>query len=195
MADRRQADEGRGRQRGYWRSIRERKNEIISVREEQSKGRGWLAGAIDRTGNLLAHPGFFFSMATLHAAWLLLNTGWIPGVRPWDPYPFVMLATIASVEAPFIALLVLMRQHRDQRIDELREEVSLQVNLHVEREATRTLRMLRRIEEHLGLERDEEDPHLDRMMEDLDPRHLLAEVEESLEESDAPPPGDADREG
>lgn len=184
---------GRGH-RGYWQSIRERKDEIVSVRRELSKHRGWLGTAIDKTGNLLAHPLFFVAVAAAHAAWIVLNTGWIPGVRPWDPYPFMMLATIASVEAPFIALLILMRQHRDQRVDELREEVSLQVSLHVEREATRALRMLRRIEEHLGMEPDRDDPHLDRMMEDLDPRHLLEEVEASLEESESHPPGEGGEE-
>lgn len=191
MDDRQRAEEVRRRRRGYWRSIRERKDEILSIRREMSKRRRWLGGAIDRTGDLLAHPVFFFAMLAAHAAWLLLNSGWIPGLPPWDPYPFLLLATITSVEAPFIALLILMRQHRDQRIDELREEVALQVELHVEREATRLLRMLRRIEDHLGIEGDEEDPYLDRMMEELDPEHLLRDVEESLEESGAAPPDEA----
>jgi hypothetical protein len=65
------------------------------------------------------------------------------------------------------------------------------VELHVEREATRVLRMLRRIEDHLGIKGDEEDPYLDRMMEELDPEHLLRDVEESLEESGAAPPDEA----
>lgn len=98
------------------------------------------------------------------------------------------------MEAPFIALLVLMRQHRDQRIDELREEVALQVDLHVEREATRILRMLARIQDRLEIETDAEDPYLDRMMEELDPRHLLRDVEERLEEAEEHPPGEEGKE-
>lgn len=192
MAEGRSGEDDGGR-RGYWRAIRARKDEILSVREEMTRRRGWLGAVIERTGSLLAHPGFFFVMLALHAAWLILNARWIPGVEPWDPYPFVMLATVSSVEAPFIALLVLMRQHRDQRIDELREEVSLQVNLHVEREATRTLRMLRRIEERLGIPEDDRDPDLDRMTDELDPRVLLQNVEESLEEIQGPPPGEGEK--
>lgn len=185
-------DEPRGRRTGrsaYWREIRERKKEIVSVREEMMRRRTRLAAVIDRTGDLLAHPVFFSAMLALHLAWLLLNSGWIPGVRPWDPYPFVFLATVASAEAPFIALLVLMRQSRDQRIDELREEVSLQVELHMERETSRALEMLAAIQDRLGIERPADDD-LDRMTERVDPRDLLHDLRERLDEAEGAPPGE-----
>ena len=56
---------------------------------------------------------------------VVLNLPVFPWFRPWDPYPFILLATFASAEAAFIALLVLMYQRRNARISELREEVSL----------------------------------------------------------------------
>lgn len=52
------------------------------------------------------------------------------------------LATIASVEAPFIALFVLMHQKRETNVEELRGEVELQVALHTEREVTMLLRLV-----------------------------------------------------
>lgn len=180
------------RRRSYWGAIRTRKEEILSVREEITRHRGPLAAAIDRTGDVLAHPVFFTGMLVAHVGWVVANAGWIPGLRPWDPYPFMLLATIASAEAPFIALLILMRQNRDRRIDELREEVALQVDLHVEREATQALRMLARIEEKLGLEpEDRED--LGRMTDELDPRHLMKDIEERLVEAEGTPPASAEK--
>ncbi len=157
------------------------------MREEMTRRRSWLAAGIDRAGNLLAHPVFFTVLLAAHLGWVAANLGWIPGVPAWDPYPFMLLATIASAEAPFIALLILMRQHRDQRIDELREEVTLQVDLHVEREATKALRMLAAIHEKLGIE-TEAGEDLDRMTEELDPRLLLEDLEERLEEAEEAPP-------
>jgi uncharacterized membrane protein len=34
-------------------------------------------------------------------AWIIINAGWVRGIKPFDPFPFVMLAMIASVEAIF----------------------------------------------------------------------------------------------
>jgi uncharacterized membrane protein len=175
------------RRSGYWGAIRKRKEEILSVREEMAKRRSWLAAGIDWVGDLLANPVFFTVLLAAHVGWVVANVGWLPGVRPWDPYPFMLLATIASAEAPFIALLILMRQHRDQHIDELREEVTLQVDLHVEREATKALRMLAAIHEKLGIETENEGD-LERMTEELDPRLLLEDLEERLEEAEEVPP-------
>jgi uncharacterized membrane protein len=189
MTEARDEPGGRRGRSDYWRDIRRRKEEIVSVREEMTRRRTRLAAAIDRTGEILAHPVFFALVVAAHLAWLLLNSGWIPGVTPWDSYPFAMLATIASAEAPFIALLILMRQSRDQHIDELREEVSLQVELHMERETSRALEMLAAIQDHLGIERPDDDD-LERMTDPVDPRDLIRSLRERLDEAEETPPGD-----
>lgn len=185
-------DGSRGRTSGrssYWRDIRERKEEIVSVREEVTRRRTPLAAVIDRTGELLAHPVFFAVVVAFHLAWLLLNSGWIPGVRPWDPYPFTFLATIASVEAPFITLLVLMRQRRDRHVEELREEVLLQVELHMERQTSRELEMLAAIQDRLGIDRPSDDD-LERMTDPVDPEDLVHDLQERLDEAEGAPPGE-----
>lgn len=178
-------DDGRNDERTYWRSIRRRREEIVSVREEMTRERGTLATAIDRTGNLLSKPAFFAGLLGAHLGWVILNAGILP-LGPWDPYPFMFLATVASAEAPFFALLILMRQQRDQRIAELREEVDLQVALHGERENTRLLRIIHGIATAIGVP-VEEDEELERMTEELDPKHLLSELQERIEEEEEIP--------
>ena len=170
--------------------------EILNVRRRIEEGRGRGHGWVVRVGNFLARPGFFFVTLALHAAWLLANVpAWVPWT-PWDPPPFALLAMIASVEAPFVALLILMRQEHDRRIAELREETSLQVAFHTEREATVQLRLLVAIAERLGIERldrlaDTEAGKpldLDSLRRVLDAEGLLEETRRQLEESgeDAP---------
>ena len=110
--------------------------------------------------------------------------GVIPGVEPWDPYPFTFLATIASVEAPFISLLVLMRQHRDERIAELREEIDLQVSLHIEREVTAALRMLGEVQHALRVQTRMDGETLQQMEQPLDAEHLMDHLEKHLDESE-----------
>src|SRR3954447_8188644 len=38
-----------------------------------------------------------YGHALLFGGWLILNSLHIPHLKPWDPYPFVMLAMFASV--------------------------------------------------------------------------------------------------
>lgn len=182
MSDSPEARRG-GRSSGdeHWRSVNERRQKIVSVREEIVERRGWLGAAIDWIGRILTNPLFFSLFLLVHLAWVVLNLGWVPAVEPWDPYPFVFLATIASAEAPFVALLVLMWQQRDRRINEVREEVSLQVSLHVERENTVILRMLREMGQKMELAFDREET--DELAKDLDAEDLMSTVRHRLEEA------------
>ena len=124
------------------------KDEILNVRGEVVKRRTRLSTLVEWVGHVLSHPGFFLILLAVHLAWILLNLPIYPWFQPWDPFTF--LATIASLEAPFIALMVLMHQQRDQRISELREETHLQVSLHVEREITMALRLLDELQRKEG---------------------------------------------
>src|SRR5688572_17670799 len=40
-------------------------------------------------------------------AWVSVNAGAIPGISPFDPFPFPFLTTTASLEAIFLTLFVL----------------------------------------------------------------------------------------
>jgi uncharacterized membrane protein len=101
----------------------------------------------------LAGTGIF---ALLHlvwfAGWLGVNLGWVPGISPFDPYPFSLLTMIVSLEAIFITIGVLISQNRMARLGDRRAHLDLQINLLAEQESTATLRMLGRIAERLGIE-------------------------------------------
>src|SRR5216684_4512536 len=44
------------------------------------------------------------------AGWVILNTGAISGVSPFDPYPFAFLSSVVSVEFILLTTFVLMNQ-------------------------------------------------------------------------------------
>jgi uncharacterized membrane protein len=96
----------------------------------------------------------------------------------------VFLATIASAEAPFLALLVLMHQKREAEIDELREELDLQTSLFIEREVTLVLRMLHQIHEKLGIATDEAPETLEQLEQRLHPDRLLEHLRQRLERTE-----------
>ena len=87
--------------------------------------------------------------AVFYGGWLIVNLGWIPSVRPWDPFPFVMLAMIASVEAIFLSTFILISQNRMQQLADRRAELDVQIGLLTEHELTRAIQMLDGIAQRL----------------------------------------------
>lgn len=100
---------------------------------------------------------FFLSLnAAWFLIWILINTGLIPGISVFDPFPFGLLTMVVSLEAIFLAIIVLISQNRSARIADLREEIDLQVNVRAEAEVTKILIMIDQIHDHLGLTHEDD---------------------------------------
>jgi uncharacterized membrane protein len=101
------------------------------------------------------------------SGWLILNLGFVKGVEPFDPYPFGMLTTIVSLEAIILAIFVLMTQNREARVNDLREEVDLHVDLVTEQEITKALDLLVKLLRKNGVN-TENDEVLTQMLKPVD---------------------------
>jgi uncharacterized membrane protein len=112
-----------------------------SVVERMSDG----ITAVAASGPVLALHVVWF------AAWAIVNAGVLPGVAPFDPFPFPLLTMTVSLEAIFLALFVLASQNRLARQADMRAHLDLQIDLLAEREMTAVLRLLQDLVEHLGV--------------------------------------------
>ena len=130
-----------------------------------------MIGVASSTKCLLAHVVAF-------VAWILLNSP-LPGMPQFDPYPFGMLTTIVSLEAIFLSIFVLMTQSRESKIGELREELTLQVNLRIEEEVTKTLHLVAGLYSRLNLQLAD-DAELRSMLEPLDPKAIESDLAEQI---------------
>jgi len=110
--------------------------------------------------------------------WTLLNLGFIPDVRPWDPFPFSFLTLVVSLEAIFLALLVLMAQNRLTKDADKRALLDLQINMLAEQESTATLQMLEKICAHLGIEYEAEEEQ--RLAKNTDVDGIAKKLDEKL---------------
>ena len=111
-------------------------------------------------------------------AWIVINTGLIPGVEPFDPFPFGLLTMIVSLEAIVLAIIVLISQNREGHITELREEIDLQLNTISENELTKLISMVALLLEAQGVKLD--DPELQKMLKPVDSAELVRQLEEEL---------------
>ncbi|MEK7184266.1 MAG: DUF1003 domain-containing protein [Patescibacteria group bacterium] len=112
--------------------------------------------------------------------WILINTGVLPVVPVFDPYPFGFLTMMISIEAIFLSLLILIGQNRQSVVADLREEMNFQITVQSEQEVTKLLKLVKEIHEHhgLALKRDNE---LERMTKKLDTSKLEAQIEHEFE--------------
>jgi uncharacterized membrane protein len=112
--------------------------------------------------------------ALLYGGWIVVNTGVVPGIRPFDPFPFVMLAMAASVEAIFLTTFVLMSQNRQAAEADRRANLDVQVSLLAEHEITRSIHLLHAIAKKLDVPVAEGD--LAELERDVPPEAVLDEI-------------------
>jgi uncharacterized membrane protein len=125
---------------------------IVRQEEEALERRSGSERLADGVGGFAGSLPFVVLHLVFLIGWLLVNSGKIPTIRPFDPYPFSLLGVIVAVEAVVLSSFILMRQNRMMRRGERRDHLNLQVDLLAEKEITKVLQMVRAICGHMGLQ-------------------------------------------
>jgi uncharacterized membrane protein len=119
-----------------------------------------------------------YAHAVLYGGWLVINAGVVPSIKPWDPFPFVMLAMAASVEAIFLSTFILISQNRMQRLADRRAELDLQVSLLTEHELTRAIQLLDEVARRLDVARPAEH-EMHEIKQDVQPANVVRAIEQA----------------
>jgi uncharacterized membrane protein len=152
-----------------------------AIKAQHASNRSPMEVMADRMIGFASGTAFLVIHAIFFIAWIWWNLP-ISGLPNFDPYPFGMLTMCVSLEAIFLSIFVLMTQSRESRIGELREELTLQVNLRMEEEITKTLHLVAGLYSRLGLQLAD-DPELKAMLEPLDPKRMEADLAEQISAS------------
>ena len=115
--------------------------------------------------------------------WIIINLGYIPGVHPFDPYPFSLLQMIVEFSAMFLAIVVLINQNQQGRMADIRQQIDLEINVRAENEITKILTMLDELHVKLGIVKT--DKELDKMKEKIDIAEIKEDIEQRIENRDA----------
>lgn len=137
-----------------------------------------MQGFADWLTRVASSTGFFFCHVVGFAVWLFWNSTISPFPK-FDPFPYGFLTMVVSLEAIFLSIFVLMSQGRESAIGELREELTLQVNLKIEEEVTKTLHLVAGLYTRMG-HTISHDPELKEMLKPLDPAQMEREVTEQI---------------
>jgi uncharacterized membrane protein len=101
--------------------------EIEDKRTAVQKAADWIAEFSGSISFLVLHVVIF-------TGWIVANTGWVPGVPIFDPFPYGLLTMCVSLEAIFLSVFVLLSQNRQVAKDRIRADIEYDVNLKAELE-------------------------------------------------------------
>jgi len=152
-----------------------------AIKAQHAANRSAMEVLADRMISIASSTPFLAIHGLLFAGWVYWNLPF-SGLPLFDPYPYGMLTMVVSLEAIVLSIFVLMTQSRESRIGELREELTLQVNLRIEEEITKTLHLVAGLYSRLNLALAD-DPELRAMLEPLDPKRIEQDLAEQISAS------------
>ncbi|MBU0975437.1 MAG: DUF1003 domain-containing protein [Patescibacteria group bacterium] len=123
--------------------VRKDVNEIIQTFKENAKRNRSVADKYADT--ITAFSGsipFLVINVIWFIAWIAINTELIPGIEPFDPYPFGLLTMIVSLEAILLSTAVLISQNRETKVNDLRSEIDARIDIVAEEKVTKCLELL-----------------------------------------------------
>lgn len=140
----------------------------------------------EKVGDAFTRVMGSMTFVVLHAlgfvAWFAINVGAVPGIEPFDPFPFGILTLIVSAEGVLLAIFVLVSQNRMSRIANQRAHLNLQISLLAEQETTKILQRLQTIADRLGIEETSRDEEVARLSQATHLETLAEELKKSLPE-------------
>jgi uncharacterized membrane protein len=103
----------------------------------------------DSTAHLLGSWPFIIGQTVFVAAWIVLNVTAV--LRRWDPYPFILLNLMFSIQAAYAAPVIMMSQNRQQERDRYQAQSDYETNEKAEREVEEILTQLQAIRETIEM--------------------------------------------
>jgi uncharacterized membrane protein len=157
-------------------TVVERNIEALVAHRQEEEGRRRLAERLADAATRLTGNLYFVSIhLIILALWFFTNIGWLPQIPRFDP-SFTILASVASVEALFLATFVLITQKRMAALADKRAELDLQISLLAEHEITRLITLITAMAERMGLD-VAQDPELAELSRDVAPEQMIEKME------------------
>lgn len=125
---------------------------------------------------------FLFLNLLWFGIWITINSG-VTGITPFDPFPFGFLTMVVSLEAIFLAIIVLISQNRASKISDLREETDLQINKISEEEITKIIELQVMLLEKQGVDLSQ-DEDLKEMLKPMDTMRIERSLEKQAGENE-----------
>ncbi|MDQ0571128.1 putative membrane protein [Variovorax paradoxus] len=157
---------------------------LVRRRQQQKISTGLQDRMADAITRFAGSMRFVYLHLLIYGGWIVVNLGWVPMVRAFDP-TFVVLAMVASVEAIFISTFVMISQNRMAALADQRADLDLQISLLGEHEITKIMTLVAEIAKRMEIPAAH-DPELDELRENVSPDRVLDRIEHPSKEPGQP---------
>jgi len=155
----------------------ERRLMIERLKRRSVSNRTFAQKAADFIARYFGGIPFLATNIIFFVVWIIINLGLIPGIIPFDHFPFGLLTMMVSLEAILLTIFVLISQTRLERYESLRENIDLYFEIYTEAEITKLIKIARLIAEKNQIDL-RGDPELEEITKPID----LKKIEEMFEE-------------
>ncbi|MBC8102067.1 MAG: DUF1003 domain-containing protein [Cytophagales bacterium] len=132
----------------------------------------------------LGRPGFLYTSLAFVLIWISANLVLRSAGRiPFDTPPFFWLQGMIGTTALFTTTCVLIRQQREDRKAERREQLDLQISLLIEQETTKIISLLEELRRDLPQVRDRHDAEAEQFASTTDPKAMFHELDRVMNEA------------
>ncbi|MBI4087063.1 DUF1003 domain-containing protein [Candidatus Kaiserbacteria bacterium] len=156
------------------------RNVVRSFKAKANERRSLIDKIADSLTGIFGTISFLCLNALFFMLWIASNIGLFSDVPLFDPFPFGLLTMIVSLEAIFLAIIVLISQNREAKVAELREEVELYINTYAEREITKLIYLQTLLLKKNGIDIST-DADVGQMLKELESDEIEKELEKQLE--------------
>jgi uncharacterized membrane protein len=113
----------------------------------------------DRVSRFVGSWTFIIIFVVIMTAWVILNSFLLIGaLKPFDPYPYILLnlglSTLAAIQAP----VIMMSQNRQSEKDKIKVEANYQIGLKSELEIMRLHQKIDALMSAMNIEQENQSP-------------------------------------
>ncbi len=149
---------------------------VARRRAEDAANLGFDVRLATRIGRLIGRMSFVYLHILFYGTWTLLQYGVIGHVGGFDT-SLSLMGSIASAEAIFLSLFILIAQNILTAADNRRDDLNLQVSLLAEHEVTQLIKLSRAIAEKLGIDTAADHGEIADLQGDVAPERVLDQIE------------------
>lgn len=155
------------------------RHNIKSLKAKYMAKRTFLEKLADWMTEIFGSIPFLIINVTWFIAWIIINQGLFPLIQPFDPFPYGLLTMVVSLEAIILSTFVLISQNRISKIDNLREELDLHIDVITESELTKVMKLNTLILQKIGIDLSK-DKELEKMLKPLDQYSIQKSLEKQV---------------
>ena len=163
---------------------------ISKLHSDHRRGAEGLQRMSERLSRFFSQPRFIAIVTLAILAWLAVTAlETIARVSAFDPWPLQGLQLLTSVTALYMTLFILTAQRRENELEELREQLTLQMSIVSEQKIAKVIELLEELRRDMPSVRDRTDFRANELSTPADPDavlEILKERQQGLRESTGP---------